>query len=330
MKKGIIGAIVVSLMLPVAVHAQKDTLTKKLDSLQQLSPELKRKNRDSIRREFYNQKTKITFPTYFVLLGSDLKQQVTAPFHAKPRDWTRAAIVTAATAGILLADKPIMRFATDLRARDASVKGTSKWITRFGGPYEVYTLAALGTYGFLFKNEKIKTTTFLATQAYITSAVIFEALKFLSGRQRPYFYNPETGLNNPTWHGPFYQFRKDAHGNKPDSYSYTSFPSGHTTLAFAAVTVYAMEYSDRPLIPVLSYSAASLIGLSRITENKHWASDVFIGAILGHLIGRQVVNNYHRYAKIKSQQAAKRKNTLSFSPQYLQGRWLPGVVYTFN
>lgn len=313
------------------IKKQKDTLIKKLDSLNQQSPDLKRRNRDSIRREFYNQKTKITFPVYWTLMASDLKQQVTSPFHAKPRDWARTAGVVAITAGVLLLDKPISREAVEWREKSASMVGTSKWITRFGGPYEAYTLMALGTYGFVFKNEKIRTTTLLATQAYITSAVIFEAAKFLSGRQRPYYYDPVTNKNSPTWHGPFYQFKKDANGNKPNSYSYSSFPSGHTTLAFAAATVYAMEYSDRPLVPIFSYGAASLIGLSRITENKHWASDVLIGGILGHLIGRQVVNNYHRYAKLKSEQAAKHaKNTVSFAPQYLQGRWLPGLVYRFN
>lgn len=320
------------MLFPLAATAQKD-IFKKMDSLSRLPPPLKRENRDSIRREFYNQKTKITFPVYWKLMGSDLKQQVTSPFHARPRLWYRTAAVMGVTAGILLLDKPINKFAVDLRTKNASVVNTSKFVTRFGGPYEVYTLAALGTYGWLFKNEKIKTTTLLATQAYITSAVIFEAAKFLSGRQRPYYYDPKTGENSPTWHGPFYQFKKDANGNKPNSYSYTSFPSGHTTLAFAAATVYAMEYSDRPLVKIVSYSAASIIGLSRITENKHWASDVFIGGILGHLIGRQVVNNYHRYAKLRSAEAAKnakKKNTLSFAPQYLYGRWLPGVVYTFN
>jgi membrane-associated phospholipid phosphatase len=230
----------------------------------------------------------------------------------------------------LLLDKPINRYAVDLRQKNTSVVNTSKYVTRFGGVYEVYTLAALGTYGFVFKNEKMRTTTLLATQAYLTSYVIFEAAKFLTGRQRPYYYNPETNSNSPTWHGPFYQFKKDANGNKPNTYAYTSFPSGHTTLAFAAATVYAMEYSDRPAVKILSYSAASIIGLSRITENKHWASDVLIGGILGHLIGRQVVNNYHRYAKLKSEAAAKKKNTLSFAPQYQFGQWLPGVVYRIN
>jgi membrane-associated phospholipid phosphatase len=320
------------LFLPLTILAQqKDSLSKKLDSLNKLPPEEKRSNKDSIRRDFYNQKTRITFPVYWKLMASDLQQQATAPFHAKPRDWYRTAAVVAITGGVLLLDKPISRTAVDWRGKSPALVNTSKFVTRFGGPYEVYTLAAIGAYGWIFKNEKMKTTTLLATQAYITSFVIFEAAKFLSGRQRPYYYNQDINSNKTLWHGPFYQFKKDADGNKPNSYSYTSFPSGHTTLAFAAATVYAMEYSDRPLVKIGAYSAATIIGLSRITENKHWASDVLIGGILGHLIGRQVVNNYHRFAKLRSQQAeAKKKNTLSFTPQYLYGRWLPGLVYQFN
>jgi len=64
--------------------------------------------------------------------------------------------------------------------------------------------------------------------------------------------------------------------------------------------------------------------LSRITENKHWASDVFVGAVLGYLCGRQVVNNYHRYAKLQKQ-----KQSLSFNMDYLNGKLLPGFVYRF-
>lgn len=320
------------MLLPLAATAQRDTLFRKLDSLNKLPPYEKRGNQDSIKRDFYNSKTKITFPAYWKLMASDVKQQFTAPFHAKPRDWGRTAAVVAVMGGVMLLDKPISRTAVDWRKSSSTLVNTSKFITRFGGPYEVVTLGALASYGFIFKNEKIKTTTLLATQAYITSAIIFEAAKFLSGRTRPYAYNPEINSNKSLWHGPFYQFKKDANGNKPDSYSYTSFPSGHTTLAFAAATVYAMEYSDRPLIKILSYSAASIVGLSRITENKHWASDVLIGGVLGHLIGRQVVNNYHRYAKLKMEQTAKAKkrNTLTFAPQYLYGRWLPGILYSFN
>jgi len=88
-----------------------------------------------------------------------------------------------------------------------------------------------------------------------------------------------------------------------------------------------MEYKNTPWVPVVSYSAAGLIGASRITENKHWFTDVVAGAALGYLCGRQVVNNYHRYATLKSQRA---KGKLSFNIGYSNGTLMPDLVYTFR
>lgn len=107
-----------------------------------------------------------------------------------------------------------------------------------------------------------------------------------------------------------------------------SFPSGHATAAFSTATVFAMECKDHPLIPIISYTAASLISLSRITENKHWATDIVAGAALGYLTGKQVVNNYHRYSKHKAPD--QKKNTISFDMKYHWGVVMPGVVYTFQ
>ncbi|MCP4150208.1 MAG: phosphatase PAP2 family protein, partial [bacterium] len=47
-------------------------------------------------------------------------------------------------------------------------------------------------------------------------------------------------------------------------------------------------------VPVLSYSLATLSGLSRITEDTHWLSDVFVGAVLGYAIGKFVVKRRNR------------------------------------
>ena len=91
-----------------------------------------------------------------------------------------------------------------------------------------------------------------------------------------------------------------------------------------------MEYKDTKFVPIVAYSAATLIGLSRLTENAHWFSDILVGAALGYLCGRQVVNNYHRYSKIQSQLAAKKNNTISFNLNYIHGTLLPGLVYTFR
>jgi membrane-associated phospholipid phosphatase len=310
------------------IAQQKDTLIKKLDSLSNKTDSVGAKQKNVIVPEAYNETTKITPRTYMVLLVSDVKQQWTSPFRATGSDWIKiggfAAVITAVA---LFADKPINKFAVDLRNKSSTAVSVSSYVTNFGGAYEAYTLAAFAAYGYIFKKEKTKTTTWLATQAYLSAALIETSLKYLTGRQRPSYYNPATGQNNNIFHGPFYQFTKDQNGNKPPSDSYTSFPSGHTTVAFAAATVFAMEYKDTKWAPILAYSVSSLIGLSRIMQNAHWASDVLVGAALGYLCGRQVVNNYHRYAKLQN---AKKKNTLSFSINYMDSVLMPGIVYTFR
>jgi hypothetical protein len=297
--------------IPGLATAQKaDTLIKKLDSLTKKTVD-EGGQKNTIAPSAYNETTKITFRTYFVLLGSDFKQQVTSPMHLDRKAWIKTGAVALFAGGLTLLDEPIQQTALKQR-KYKSVVNVSKYVTNTGGLYETYTLAALGAYGFLFKNEKIKTTTFLATQSYITAGVIETFAKFLTGRERPSYTAEGAGEAEPRFEGPF----------KGVS---SSFPSGHTTVAFAAATVYAKEYANKPLVPILSYSAATLIGLSRISENKHWASDVFVGGLLGYLCGRQVVNNYHRYAKIENEKV--RKGHLSLNLNNLNGTMLPGLLY---
>jgi membrane-associated phospholipid phosphatase len=321
MKKGL--ALATFLWVSVSVFAQKpDTLIKKLDSLS--------KKKDSAGQQInntnpaaYNEATKITFPSYFILLGSDLKQAFTKPFHMTSRDWITTGKFVIVAGSLALLDEPVQHKALQLRNQSSTLRTVSKQVTNFGGPYEAYTLAALGAYGYIFHNDKMQTTTWLATQAYITGGAIESVLKFVSGRQRPYITDSTKVQAEPTFYGPFYKPPKDANGKTTNS----SFPSGHTTVAFAAATVFAMEYHNKPLVPVLAYSAATLIGLSRITENKHWATDVLTGAAVGYLTGKLVVNNYHRYAKLKAPQ--QKKNSVSFNLQYSNGVLMPGLTYKF-
>ena len=318
-KKLIIAAFAI---LPLIVFSQKpDTLIKKLDSLSRKTDSAGGQQ-NNISTKAYNENTNITFSSYFILLGSDLKQEFTAPFHFSLKDWRTVGAVAVVGGALVLVDEPVQQYALRLRDSSLTVRNVSKYVTRFGGSYEAYILAGLGAYGFIFKNEKIKTTTLLATQAYITGAAMESVLKFLSGRQRPYYYDPRYVEAEPKFHGPFTS-GKDVNGKRINS----SFPSGHTTVAFAAATVFAMEYRDRPLVPLISYSAATLIGLSRITENKHWITDVFFGGVLGYFTGRLVVNNYHRYAKLKAPN--QKKNSISFNLQYQYGRVTPGLTYKF-
>lgn len=59
-----------------------------------------------------------------------------------------------------------------------------------------------------------------------------------------------------------------------------SFPSGHTVTAFALATALAEQF-DHPAVRVAGYGGATLVAWSRIHEDRHWASDVVAGALVG-------------------------------------------------
>jgi len=85
------------------------------------------------------------------------------------------------------------------------------------------------------------------------------------------------------------------HTLRPDGSSYNSFPSGHTTQAFAAATFLNEEYKDRyPWMPYASYTVASSVGLLRVANNRHYISDVLVGAGIGYL-SMKVAYWTHRY-----------------------------------
>lgn len=69
---------------------------------------------------------------------------------------------------------------------------------------------------------------------------------------------------------------------RPDNQALNSFPSGHTAQVFAAATFLHKEYGKkRPLLSVLAYSTATGIGILRVMNNRHWISDVLVGAGIG-------------------------------------------------
>ena len=72
-------------------------------------------------------------------------------------------------------------------------------------------------------------------------------------------------------------------GNQSHTYS---FPSGHATLTFAAATVLQQHLGYKAAIP--TYAVASYVAMSRLHDNRHFASDVVFGAALGIVVGRSV------------------------------------------
>lgn len=71
---------------------------------------------------------------------------------------------------------------------------------------------------------------------------------------------------------------------RPDGSNNKSFPSGHTATAFMTATMLHKEYGARsPWYSIAGYSMATATGVSRMLNNKHWLSDVMVGAGIGIL-----------------------------------------------
>jgi membrane-associated phospholipid phosphatase len=65
-----------------------------------------------------------------------------------------------------------------------------------------------------------------------------------------------------------------------------SFPSGHTTAAFASATVLQRHFGWKVGFP--AYAAATYVAASRVQGQRHYLSDVAFGAALGVVAGRTV------------------------------------------
>lgn len=69
---------------------------------------------------------------------------------------------------------------------------------------------------------------------------------------------------------------------RPDSGALNSYPSGHTATAFMTATMLHKEYGlVNKWYSIGAYSAATLTGITRVLNNRHWLSDVFFGAAIG-------------------------------------------------
>ena len=73
------------------------------------------------------------------------------------------------------------------------------------------------------------------------------------------------------------------HETRPDGSDDKSFPSGHTSVSFAAAASLQNRYGWKIGIP--AHLAASFVGLARVEANKHHWHDVLAGAALGEISG---------------------------------------------
>ncbi len=209
----------------------------------------------------------------------------TAPFRMKWKHVALAGATLAATAVLVANDESIYRSFRDYRDRHRWVRTWSPRATRLGEfawPWGISAAFVAG--GLALGDNYARNTGWLAMEAMLHSGLVVQLGKHLAGRQRPSY---ENGVDR--WHGPAAFFKRYQEG---DTFShYDAFPSGHTVTAFSLATVIASRYPRPFLVPLLGYAAAAACGLSRLTEDAHWMSDVLVGAVVGYAVGRMVVRN---------------------------------------
>lgn len=195
-----------------------------------------------------------------------------APVGWKKEDWLKASAVVAGILLITTQDKMIKDFSQSIK--NPTTEFLSAGLEKLGNGGTVLPALGIGyAASVLFKDKKLQNVTLTALESATIAAVLTTLGKHIFHRTRPY------RTDNP------YEF--DPGNFKSGN---VSFPSGHTGTAFAIATVFAEAYKDKKIIPILAYSAATLAGLSRIHDNKHWASDVALGAVLGYAAGKFVSN----------------------------------------
>jgi len=123
-------------------------------------------------------------------------------------------------------------------------------------------------------------------EAIAMTSVMTSLIKNVAGRARP-FVSKDTAPHD-------FEFLR---GRREGS-DYRSFPSGHSSSAFAAasaVTAEAVRWKPAlaPYVGVAMYGGAAMVALSRMYHDRHWGSDVVLGAALGTFSGWKVVQFNH-------------------------------------
>jgi membrane-associated phospholipid phosphatase len=197
----------------------------------------------------------------------DAKLYFTAPLRWDTRDWLEFG-------GTLVALGAVHAFDDDVRDHFVgnSVDGLDGEDTNSGEDALPTAVLLAGTWllaGMSYSPGGWREVGSMVEAATFT-AVSTEVLKFSLGRQRP---------NETT---------------SPDSWfaAGDSFPSMHTSLAFAIGTVFAESGDDRYrwLRRIVGYGVAGATAYARLDHNAHWASDVAAGAALGVATARFTMN----------------------------------------
>lgn len=144
--------------------------------------------------------------------------------------------------------------------RSVGLDPAFKFLSSTASPVSIMAPAAVFGSGFLQMNLSRKQQGLYIAEAMAINTVFTLGLKHAIGRDRPFIANPE--------------YIPVLSASSP------SFPSGHTSNAFATATALTLVF-PKWYVAAPSFAWAALVGYSRIHLGVHYPSDVLVGAIIG-------------------------------------------------
>lgn len=151
-------------------------------------------------------------------------------------------------------------------------------VDTLGGPIINYPVIAAAGLSLLTNDQRLQDAAWTSLQTLVYAGILGYALKGIFGRDRPewnddpYAFFSRTGMN-PVLH----------EGN-------SSFPSGHAISSFGIITPWVMYYPS-PFTYAL-YVIPIGTSLSRLSHDKHWATDIAVGTLIGVSMGRWLTRRH--------------------------------------
>ncbi len=195
---------------------------------------------------------------------------VSAPFSFDGKDWLIAGSVLTATTLAYFIDEDSRSF------WQRNQNGTLDNISKVGKAYGEISYAAIlsgSLYlgGKLFNSKAVSVTGRMLLEGLFYAGLTTTIIKTVAGRSRPYTNDG---------HNYFDFFQTET--------AYTSFPSGHVTVAFTLSSILSSRIKNTYATIGLYALAASTV-MQRMYSDNHWLSDTVLAASIGYFIGKAVV-----------------------------------------
>lgn len=147
---------------------------------------------------------------------------------------------------------------TDMPCWDKTMKGVSFSVY----PAMPVSVVGIWTHGYINKDDVMMRNGYKSAVSIALAVGLTSGLKIAINRTRPYTQYPNDIIQRGKTEGPH------------------SFPSGHTTAAFATATAVSLSYK-KWYVAVPAYTYASLVGYSRMRLGMHYGTDVLGGMLIG-------------------------------------------------